>query len=129
MFCFIFFLSFDLINCILFYTCYHVKYLQVGIVGRTGAGKTSLLAALFRLGYVEGSIKIDGVDTKTVRLSKLRSSISIIPQDPVLFSGSIRKNLDPFGEYEDTALWSALEEVKLYIIFYFNSFFAVIDET
>lgn len=113
-------MSFDSTNCIIIIFLiflYYVKYLQIGIVGRTGAGKTSLLAGLFRLGYVEGSIKIDGVDTKTVRLSKLRSSISIIPQDPVLFSGSIRKNLDPFGEYDDTALWSALEEVKLYIFF------------
>ena len=61
----------------------------------------------------EGSIYIDGVDTKTLGLDLLRSNISIIPQDPVLFSGTLRKNLDYFGEYSDEQLWNVLESVKL----------------
>ncbi|KAB0798602.1 hypothetical protein PPYR_09595 [Photinus pyralis] len=86
---------------------------KIGIVGRTGAGKTSIIAALFHLYELEGAIVIDGVDTAKLPLDLLRSSISIIPQEPVLFSGSIRKNLDPFEEYTDDVIWSALEQVKL----------------
>ncbi|XP_066255316.1 probable multidrug resistance-associated protein lethal(2)03659 isoform X2 [Euwallacea similis] len=86
---------------------------KVGIVGRTGAGKSSIIAALFRLAIIEGKIVIDQIDTKTVPLENLRSRISIIPQEPVLFSGSLRKNLDPFDLYSDEILWSALEQVEL----------------
>ncbi|KAH8324496.1 hypothetical protein KR074_008725 [Drosophila pseudoananassae] len=85
---------------------------KVGIVGRTGAGKSSLINALFRLSYNDGSIIIDKRDTNAMGLHDLRSKISIIPQEPVLFSGSMRYNLDPFEEYSDEKLWRSLEEVK-----------------
>jgi ATP-binding cassette subfamily C (CFTR/MRP) protein 4 len=86
---------------------------KIGIVGRTGAGKSSLISALFRLYDFEGTIFIDGIDTKAVPLHTLRSKIAIIPQEPILFLGTLRRNLDPFDEYEDSHLWNALEDVEL----------------
>ncbi|EDW77876.2 uncharacterized protein Dwil_GK24718 [Drosophila willistoni] len=86
---------------------------KVGIVGRTGAGKSSLINALFRLSYNEGAIRIDKRNTEEMGLHDLRSKISIIPQEPVLFSGTMRYNLDPFEQYDDAKLWQALEEVHL----------------
>lgn len=77
------------------------------------AGKSSLIGSLFRIAEIEGEIIIDNIETSTISLEQLRSKISIIPQDPVLFSGTMRKNLDPFEEYADDLLWKSLEEVKL----------------
>lgn len=82
-------------------------------MGRTGAGKSSIISALFLLSTIEGNIYIDNVDTKKVNLGLLRSKISIIPQVPVLFSNTVRANLDPFNEYKDEDIWSALEEVEM----------------
>uniref|UniRef100_A0A8C9SGB7 ABC-type glutathione-S-conjugate transporter n=1 Tax=Scleropages formosus TaxID=113540 RepID=A0A8C9SGB7_SCLFO len=87
---------------------------KVGIVGRTGAGKSSLALGIFRiLEAAKGDIFIDGVNIAEIGLHDLRSRITIIPQDPVLFSGTLRMNLDPFNSYSDDDVWSALEFAHL----------------
>ena len=87
---------------------------RIGIVGRTGAGKSSITLALFRMiESAEGKIMIDGVNIGELGLHDLRSNITIIPQDPVLFSGSLRFNLDPFMRHTDEEIWRALEYANL----------------
>ncbi|SCV02438.1 LAME_0H00540g1_1 [Lachancea meyersii CBS 8951] len=82
---------------------------KIGVCGRTGAGKSTIMSALYRICELQqGRIFIDGIDISTLGLFDLRSKLSIIPQDPVMFRGSVRKNLDPFGERTDDELWDAL---------------------
>ncbi|EED18119.1 oligomycin resistance ATP-dependent permease yor1, putative [Talaromyces stipitatus ATCC 10500] len=87
---------------------------RVGIVGRTGAGKSTIIMALFRMvELAEGCIIMDGIDISAIGLNDLRSRMSIIPQDPTLFRGTIRSNLDPFNTRTDEELWAALRQSHL----------------
>ncbi|XP_024945247.1 multidrug resistance-associated protein 7 isoform X2 [Cephus cinctus] len=92
---------------------------KIGIVGRTGAGKSSILASLFRMTEVtSGEILIDSVNIQNLRLNALRSRLTIIPQSPFLFSGTVRENIDPLDQYPDSQIYKALEKCNVHNLVY-----------
>lgn len=92
------------------------KYEKIGIVGRTGAGKSSLVAALMRIAETEGSIIIDNLCIEDLNLVSTRQRVSVISQSPVLFNGTIRENLNPTGELNDSEIWEVLDQVRLGVV-------------
>ena len=86
---------------------------EIGVAGRTGAGKSSFVAALMRMPDADGDVMIDGVRIKEINLQQARRCVSVLGQSPVLFSGSLRKNLDLMEHFQDADLWRVLEDVQL----------------
>lgn len=86
---------------------------KIIIMGRTGSGKSSLINALLKFGHIDGAININGTSIHSINSHDLRSMISIVPQEPALFSGTIRENLDPLYKLSDDEIWRALEQVQL----------------
>ena len=86
---------------------------KIGVVGRTGAGKSSLIAALFRMPQPTGYVIIDDVNVSDVNIQSSRRAMAVITQNPVLFTGTLRMNLDPFEEHEDKEIWNALKDASL----------------
>ena len=86
---------------------------RIGVVGRTGAGKSSVVAALLRMPDSQGDVIIDGIRINDINLQASRRCISVLGQIPTLFSGSLRRNIDPMDQHEDANVWAALEDVQL----------------
>lgn len=86
---------------------------KIGVVGRTGSGKSSIVSAIFRMPEPDGEVTVDGINLKRLDLQSARQTFSVITQDPVLFAGTLRSNLDPFNKNTDHELWTALEEAQM----------------
>jgi ATP-binding cassette subfamily C (CFTR/MRP) protein 4 len=112
------YLSYDSDNSVLHnFNCTVEPQDTIAIVGRTAAGKSSIISTILRLHKFEGKIFIDGVDITTLPLETLRSNVSVISQDPALFTGTVRENIDFTGKYTDAEIWNALKVVNLDILF------------